>query len=241
MPTFEKNTAMNVLITGASRGLGKCIAEHFAAEGANLILCSRSMQQTIGWQQQLITKHGISVSAFDVDIRDVERVKAFAGEILTAGINIDILVNNAGSYVPGSVWNEPDGQLEEMLQVNLLSAYHLTRAIVPSMIARKSGHIFNMASIASFMAYPNGGSYSISKYALAGFSKNLREELKTHQIKVTTIYPGAAFTPSWEGAGIPAERFMKPDDVANMIVASSKLSLQACVEEIILRPQLGDI
>ena len=96
MPTFEKNTAMNVLITGASRGLGKCIAEHFAAEGANLILCSRSMQQTIGWQQQLITKHGISVSAFDVDMRDVERVKAFAGEILTAGINIDILVNNAG-------------------------------------------------------------------------------------------------------------------------------------------------
>lgn len=232
---------MNVLITGASRGLGKCIAEHFAAEGANLLLCSRSMQQTTGWQQKLIDQHGISVSAFEVDMREESEVKAFAKQILDAGIEIDILVNNAGSYVPGSVWNEPDGQLEEMLKVNLLSAYHLTRAIVPSMIVRKTGHIFNMASIASFMAYPNGGSYSISKYALAGFSKNLREELKSHQIKVTTIYPGAAFTPSWESAGIPEERFMKASDVASMIVSCSKLSQQACVEEIILRPQLGDI
>jgi short-subunit dehydrogenase len=240
LPTFEKKE-MNVLITGASRGLGKSVAEHFAAEGANLILCARSMEHTIPWQQQLIKQYGITVSSFELDVRDIEKIRSFAGQLSSAGIEIDILVNNAGSYVPGSVWNEPEGQLEEMLQVNLLSAYHLTRAIVPAMIKRQSGHIFNMASIASFMAYPNGGSYSISKYALAGFSKNLREELKTYGIKVTTVYPGAAYTPSWESAGIPEERFMKATDVAAMIVATSKLSQQACVEEIILRPQLGDI
>jgi short-subunit dehydrogenase len=232
---------MHAVITGASRGIGKTIAEHFAREGANLLLCARSMDQTVSWQQALMDRYGITITSFNADLGKEEDVKSFAAQLIHAAPSIDILVNNAGSYVPGSVWNEPEGQLTEMLQVNLLSAYHLTRALVPGMIKRKSGHIFNMASVASFMAYPNGGSYSISKYALAGFSKNLREELKTHQIKVTTVYPGATMTSSWEKSGVDPKRLMEADDVAAMVVAASKLSPQACVEDIILRPQLGDL
>ena len=116
--------------------------------------------------------------------------------------HLDVLVNNAGLFDPGSVYNEPDGTLEHLMAVNLYSAYHVTRSVINHMIAQKSGHIFNMCSIASFKAYANGGAYSISKYALAGFSTNLREEMKPFGIKVTAVYPGAAFTDSWEESGV---------------------------------------
>ncbi|NJO24552.1 MAG: SDR family oxidoreductase [Bacteroidia bacterium] len=133
------------------------------------------------------------------------------------------------------------GALEEMIQTNLYSAYHLTRTLLPVMMQSKSGHIFNICSIAALNAYKNGGAYSISKYAMHGFSKNLREELKEYNIKVTSVFPGAAYTDSWQESGLPAERFMKPDDVAKMVFAASQLSFRACVEEIVLRPQPGDI
>jgi short-subunit dehydrogenase len=98
-----------------------------------------------------------------------------------------------------------------------------------------------MCSIASLKAYPNGGAYSISKFALAGFSKNLREEMKPFGIKVTAVYPGAAYTDSWAGSGVDPVRIMEADDIASMIYAASLLSPQACVEDIVLRPQLGDL
>ncbi len=98
-----------------------------------------------------------------------------------------------------------------------------------------------MSSIASFQAYPNGGAYSVSKWAIAGFSKNLREEMKPFNIKVTTVHPGATLSSSWDGFNIDPNRIMETDDIAKMIVAASNLSPQACVEDIIIRPQLGDL
>jgi short-subunit dehydrogenase len=232
---------MNVVITGASRGIGKELAEQFAKQGANLFLCSRKMDKTIDWQNELMSTNGIQVSSFDVDVEKITEVKAFASQLLNATNKIDVLINNAGIYVPGSIYNEPEGQLERMLSVNLISAYHLTRALVPSMINRKAGHIFNISSIAALKAYSNGGSYSISKWAMDGFSKNLREELMPFGIKVTIVHPGATMTSSWDGSGINPERIMETSDIAKMVVASSKLSPQACVEDIIIRPLLGDL
>lgn len=139
------------------------------------------------------------------------------------------------------MYNETDKVLEQMIAVNLYSAYHLTRTIIPKMIVQKSGHIFNMCSIASLQAYTNGGAYSISKFALAGFSKNLREEMKPFAVKVTAVYPGAAYTDSWAGSGVDPKRIMEANDIAEMIYAAAKLSPQACVEDIIMRPQLGDL
>jgi short-subunit dehydrogenase len=98
-----------------------------------------------------------------------------------------------------------------------------------------------MCSIASFQAYRNGGSYAISKFALLGFSKCLREELKEHRIRVTAIMPGATRTRSWEGAGLPDERFIPVEDIAHAVYATYALSPQSVVEELIIRPQEGDI
>jgi short-subunit dehydrogenase len=165
----------------------------------------------------------------------------FGNWVLGLGVEPDILINNAGTFQPGHVNDEPEDQLEDMLHVNLFSAYHLTRILLPSMMKRKSGHIFNISSIAGLQAYPNGGSYSISKFALTGFSKNLREELKPYSIKVTCIYPGAVYTDSWAGSGVKPDRIMRPSDIADTIVQISKLSPQALVEELVIRPLAGDL
>jgi short-subunit dehydrogenase len=142
---------------------------------------------------------------------------------------------------PGSVHNEAEGVLEKMMEINLYNAYHLTRVLVPSMIKARQGLIVNMCSIASLHAYANGGSYSITKFALMGFSKNLREELKPYQVKVMAVYPGAVMTETWGDFDNSGARIMEATDVAAMILASSKLSPQAVVEDMVLRPLLGDL
>lgn len=233
---------MNVVITGASKGFGKSIATIFAANGHNIYMCSRNaaaLYKTLEDLMQQFPDVVIKAKPFDLSVK--EEAQAFGNWVLDFNIPIDILVNNAGSFEPGSVFNEPDNTLEHMMNVNLFSAYHLTRTLLPKMMEQESGHIFNMCSIASLKAYHNGGAYSISKFALAGFSKNLREEMKPHNIKVTAVYPGAAYTDSWSGSGVDPKRIMEAEDITKMIYASSQLSAQACVEEIIIRPQLGDL
>lgn len=233
---------MNVVITGASRGLGKAIAHIFAQNGHNLYLASRGEVALYKAVEELMTAYPtISIKAKAFDLAEKTQAQAFGEWMMSFRVPVDVLVNNAGLFDPGSVYNEPDGTLEHMMAVNLYSAYHVTRALIDHMIQQKSGHIFNMCSIASLKAYPNGGAYSISKYALAGFSTNLREEMKPFNIKVTAVYPGAAYTDSWEGSGVDRKRIMEADDIAKMIYAASQLSPQACVEEITLRPQLGDL
>jgi short-subunit dehydrogenase len=154
---------------------------------------------------------------------------------------VDVLVNNTGTFIQGNVSDEPDGALETMLDVNLYSAYHTTRTLLPRIMGQKSGHIFTICSIASLAAYPGGGAYSISKYALLGFTRNLRAELMEHGIKVTAVIPGAVYTDSWKGSGVPPDRIMEAEDLAHIIFAASQLSPQAVVEDIVLRPQLGDL
>jgi short-subunit dehydrogenase len=105
----------------------------------------------------------------------------------------------------------------------------------------RRGHVFNMCSIASIKAYPNGGSYAISKFALLGFSKVLREELKEFNVRVTAVLPGATRTASWDGVDLPEDRFMRAEDVAETVFSAYSISERSVVEEIIIRPQLGDI
>ena len=231
----------SVVITGASKGLGKAIAEKFAAAGHHLILCSRNEKTLQATQQELSKKYSnenIEISATDISKK--EDAIAF-GNFCLQHATPGVLINNAGSFLPGTIHTEKDGVFETMMQTNLNSAYHLTRTVLPAMMEAKSGHIFNMCSIASLAAYKNGGSYSISKFALLGFSKNLREELKSYNIKVTAVIPGAVYTDSWSGSGINPERIMQVEDVANMVYAACLLSPQACVEDIVMRPQLGDL
>lgn len=235
---------MNVIITGGTKGIGWAIAERCAKEGCNLILCSRTEQDLNDCKGKLEKLNpDIKIYTSVVDMRDSAAVKKFGAYCLGAMNSIDVLINNAGIFIPGVIHEEEEGALEQMIETNLYSAYHLSRKIVPHMKQKKKGTIINMASIASFMAYPNGGSYSISKFALKGFSKVLREELKEHGIKVTTIMPGATWSHSWAGMKdqLPADRLMQASDIADAVWTAMSLSSSAVMEEIILRPQLGDL
>jgi short-subunit dehydrogenase len=231
----------NIVITGASKGIGKAIAEIFASSGHNLFICSRGETALYKTTEELSAKYpAATIRAKPFDLGQKEQAIAFGNWCLGAGVP-DILVNNAGLFEPGGVHNEPDGALEAQMATNVYSAYHLTRTLLPKMMERSSGHIFNMCSIASLAAYKNGGAYSISKFALYGFSKNLREEMKNFGIKVTAIHPGAVMTDSWAGFDNSSKRIMEAEDIAKMVYAASLLSPQACVEDIIIRPQLGDL
>jgi short-subunit dehydrogenase len=233
---------MNIIITGASRGLGKAIAEKFAGAGHHLYLCSRNEEALFRTMEELQAKYpAVNIKSKAFDLAEKEQARRFGQWILDPGIFLDVLVNNAGQFIPGNISDEADGVLEKMIGINLSSAYHLTRMLLPRMMEQRKGHIFNICSIASLQAYPGGGSYGISKFALAGFSKNLREEMKPHGIKVTGIYPGAAYTDSWSGSGIDPQRIMESEDIAAMVYAATQLSPQATVEDILLRPQLGDL
>ena len=232
---------MNVLITGASRGIGKAIAAIFASNGYDLFISSRNEVALYKAMEELQTKYSsVSIKAKAFDLSDKQRAKELGSWCLQHAVP-DVVVNNAGLFEPGSVYNEPEGTLESQLSINLHSAYHLTRALLPKMMERRSGHIFNMCSIASLNAYANGGAYSISKFAMYGFSKNLREEMKPYNIKVTAIHPGAVHTDSWSGYDNSSNRIMEADDIAKMVFACTQLSPAACVEEIVIRPQLGDL
>jgi short-subunit dehydrogenase len=232
---------MNIIITGASKGIGRAIAEQFATKGHTLFLCSRNEKQLYDTVAFLQTQYPqCTIKAKPTDMGKKAEVREFGTWCLASGVP-DIIINNAGQFLPGSIHDEKEGTLEQMIEVNLYSAYHLTRVLLPSMMSARGGHIFNICSIASLHAYHNGGSYSISKFALLGFNKNLREELKSYGIKVTAVCPGATMSASWEGADIDPKRIMEAADVAKMIYASSQLSQMADVEDIIMRPQLGDL
>lgn len=228
-----------LVITGGTKGIGRAVIDKFVEQGFDVATCARKLQALEALRDAHSSKATIHIFQADMSIR--EQVKSFCDFVLSLNRPIDVLVNNAGYFIPGEISTEEEGAMEAMMQANLYSAYHVTRGFIQNMKARKNGHIFNICSIASIKAYPNGGSYAITKFALLGMTKCLREELKTHGIRVTAILPGATLTASWEGVNLPDERFMKVEDVADMIYASYVLSSRSVVEEVIIRPQLGDI
>lgn len=232
---------MLVVITGASQGIGYAVAEAFAAAGHSLCICSKTASRLKEATESLQkTYPTVTIHSMQADLSKQSDCDAFGNWCLSLGTP-SILINNAGFFLPGNLMEEAQGVLETQIAANLYSAYYTSRAIIPAMIKAGNGHIFNICSIASLHAYPQGGSYSISKYALDGFSKNLREELKDKGIKVSGVYPGATYTNSWAGSGVAPARIMEAQDIAKMIYAATQLSAQAVVEDIVMRPQLGDL
>ncbi|MEA5425017.1 SDR family oxidoreductase [Arcicella lustrica] len=220
-----------IVVTGGTKGIGRAIVNKFAKEGFTVITCARTNDE----------QFPENVLFFKADLSKKAEVLAFADFVKASVSQVDILVNNTGFFLPGQIHNEEEGTLEAMIETNLYSAYHLTRALVNDMIARKSGYIFNICSVASIVAYTNGGSYCISKFAMLGMSKVLREELKPHGVRVTSILPGATFTNSWAGVELPTERFIASDDIAEVIWTANALPATTVLEEIVMRPQLGDL
>jgi short-subunit dehydrogenase len=230
------------IITGATQGIGRAVAEKLLTEGFSVAICARTKADLIELNKEWSDKYADrQVLTYTADMGNKDEVIAFAAHVLQQFPKIDILVNNAGLFFPGKLADEEEGHLETLMRVNMFSAYHITRSVLPAMKKTQSGHIFNMCSVASLKAYPNGGSYGITKYALLGFSENLRDELMSDNIKVTAICPGATYTNSWKGVNVPEERFMRSEDVADTLWSAYVLSAGAVIETIVMRPLKGDL
>ena len=231
-----------VVVTGGTQGIGKAIVEKFAEEGFDIIICARNQITLNSLQAELNSQFpSIKIDTLSVDLSRRDDVQKFIEFVKDFNRPVDVLVNNAGVYLPGTSFDEPEGQLETLINTNLYGPYHLTRGLIKDMIDRKLGYIFNICSIASIMAYKNSGSYTISKFAMLGFTKSLRDEMKPFNIRVTAVILGAVLTSSWDGMDIPAERFIKPHDVANSLFSAYTLSDSSVIEELLIRPQLGDL
>jgi NAD(P)-dependent dehydrogenase (short-subunit alcohol dehydrogenase family) len=226
-----------IIITGISKGIGLAIGQRFQAEGYHVVGCA-STPESLKQCQQLLP----DAELHQCNMGDKAALLAFADICLARyADSIDTLVNNAGRFWPGAIHQEEDSVYEETMRLNVDGPYYLTKRLIPAFIAKQSGNIINMCSTASYKAYPNGGSYCISKYALLGMTKVLREELKPFGIRVISIAPGPTLTDSWTGTPIPDSRFMTAQDVADVVWMSQQLPKSAVIEEVIMRPLLGDI
>ncbi len=231
-----------VIVSSGTKGIGKATVERFMAGGFDVVTCARNEEALKELQHEFQAKYPgrqLFVKATDMAVK--AEVEAFLTFIASLNRPVEVVVNNTGLYALGKIHEAAEGTLEKMMEINLYSAFYLTKGLVEGMIERKKGHIFAMCSTASIIPYPNSGAYCISKFALLGMTKVLREELKHKGIRVTAVLPGATFTSSWEGVELPPERFIKVEDVSEAIWSAFQLSAGAVVEEILIRPQLGDI
>ncbi len=229
------------IITGGTKGIGRAIVEKFAEAGFAIATCSRNNNELKKLQESIEKKYRVPLYYQTTDVSRELEVQSFTAYCLQLSHNIEVLVNNAGIYFTGKLLGEQANNLELMWRTNVASAYNMTNAIAPVMVAQRCGHIFNICSIASQTAYLEHGFYCATKFALYGMTKVLREELKGDGVRVTAVLPGATFTDSWKGSNVNPERLVNPHDVAEAIYLAYQLSPQSVLEEITIRPQLGDL
>jgi NADP-dependent 3-hydroxy acid dehydrogenase YdfG len=231
-----------VLITGASQGIGAEIARVFATEmkGVRLALVARS-EAGLRKVAAACAKHGAVVETFPCDVSDAAAVATKGAAVTKRFKAVDVLINNAGKFAPSEFLALSVEDFDAMVAANLRSLFLVSRAIVPGMVARGRGDVFNMSSVAGLQAYPGGAAYCAAKFGVTGLSKVMRHELKAKGVRVCTVYPGATVSPSWEGSGADWERMMPTADVARAFFDVYRLSRKTVVEEIVLRPQGGDL
>ncbi len=231
-----------ILITGASQGIGAAIARVFAREvpGARLALVARNARNLRG-VARACAELGATAEAFACDVSDEAAVAALAAAVTKRLGRVDVLVNNAGKFVAAPFATMAVAEFDRLIAANLRSVFLVSRAFVPAMARRGRGDVFNMSSIAGLGAYPGGAGYCAAKFGVTGLSAVMRAELRDRGVRVCCVHPGATHSPSWAGSGVPARRIMPAEDVARAFLDVYRLSRRTVVEEIILRPQLGDL
>ncbi|GBD06748.1 putative oxidoreductase [bacterium HR21] len=227
------------LVTGASSGIGRALAQRFAHEGADLILTARRrhLLEEVAREIQHSRPEG-RLLVLPADLRRPEDIDSLARESLAAFGRVDIVINNAGIgyFAPATeLALEP---VEELWQVNVRAPMLLTRALLPSMIERRSGTLLYVASLAGKYGVKEGSVYAATKFALRGFAWSVFQEVRQHNIRVIVLCPGSTATPfgGGVGSGSRSERILQPEDVADIALAAVLLPPTATVSELELRP-----
>jgi NAD(P)-dependent dehydrogenase (short-subunit alcohol dehydrogenase family) len=232
-----------ILITGASQGIGAAIAKVFAkslGKGVKLALVARNAKN-LAATARVCAKAGATAETFVCDVSDAAAVTVMAADVVKRFGVVDVLINNAGVFAAAPFVETTTDDFDRIVAANLRSAFLVTKAFVPGMIARKHGDVFFMSSIAGLGAYPNSTAYCAAKFGVTGLAAVLRAETRAHGVRVCCVHPGATWAPSWSGSGVAEERIMPAGDVARAFFDIYKLGRNTVVEEIVLRPQLGDL
>ena len=184
-----------VLITGASAGIGAACARYFAEQGANLLLSARRTDRVQALASALAEKHGIEAHGHALDVTDRDAVGSYVDTLAADGLLPDILINNAGKAKGLSTFQ--DGSLDhwdEMVDTNVKGVLYVTRAVLPHMVARDSGHVIMIGSIAGRWVYPKGAVYNATKYAVRALSEAINLDLLGTQVRVSSVDPGLTET-----------------------------------------------
>jgi 3-hydroxy acid dehydrogenase / malonic semialdehyde reductase len=236
-----------VLITGATSGIGKACAQKFAAAKYNLIITGRRKERLDKLAEELQTANGIKVLTLCFDVQDKEAVFNNINNLTPQWKNIDILINNAGLALGKHSFEEADiTDWEIMIDTNVKGLLYVSRAVLPFMIEKKRGHIFNMGSVAGKDVYEKGNAYCGSKFAVDALSKAMRIDLLQHNIKVTAIHPGAVETEfsivRFKGDSEKADATYKGmvpltgSDIANIIFYCATLPAHVCINDLVVTP-----
>jgi NAD(P)-dependent dehydrogenase (short-subunit alcohol dehydrogenase family) len=229
------------LVTGSGKGIGRAIAEAFAAEGAAVVLAARSRADLAEVAGAIRARNNGRALAIPTDVTQDSAVEALVEQTLSELGRLDLLVTSAGAASFGAVADSKPGDWDTMLTLNLRSVMVCCRAVLPAMMRQRSGMIINVSSIATKRTLPGSAAYTASKAGLEAFSRVLAEELRPHGVRVGVLVPGAVDTPIWDslGAAPPRDKMLKVGDVARAAVLMATLPPNASLEELTLLPAGG--
>ena len=233
---------MNAIVTGATKGMGRAIVMELAANNYNITFCARDEKEVQALLEELRKNYPrLQFFGMRADMEESSDVRGFAEFAEKSLGHVDVLINNAGLYIPSGLMDEDERCLERQMQVNVFAPHFLSKFFAAKMIGQGKGHIINICSIASLEPVTRAGSYSISKTALLGLTKALREELRPAGVKVTAVLPGSTLTDSWSGTSLPSDWFILSQDIEKSIMNCLQMSPGANIDEIIIRPLYGKV
>ncbi|MEN7550791.1 3-ketoacyl-ACP reductase [Rapidithrix thailandica] len=230
---MESIKGKNALVTGAGKGIGRAMVLALAEEGVNLGLLARTENdlKLVASEAEAL---GVKTSIVTADVSDREAVNTAVAKVTEELGAIDILINNAGIGAFGTFLELEPAQWERIIQVNLMGAYYVTRAVLPSMIERQTGDILNVSSTAGQRGAAVTSAYSASKFGLIGMSESLMQEVRKHNIRVTTLTPSTIATDLAIDLNLTdgnPEKVMQPEDFAELVIAQLKLNRRVFVKE----------
>ncbi len=230
-----------VWITGTSSGIGRALAIEFAKNGETVIATSRNKSLIQNFKNELGTKSK-DVIPYELDIRDYNSIQSFYSEVSNS-FSLTCLINNAGlsSFKPS--YEDSVEEIKNIIDVNLLGAIYCIKTILPEMIIRNNGTIINILSVVTQKLFTNSSAYSASKNGLMAYSKVLREEVRSKNIRVLNVYPGATKTSIWPNNVLEkySHRMMTPEEIAKIVYHVYSQKSNVVTEEILLRPIQGDL
>ncbi|MFY0255050.1 3-ketoacyl-ACP reductase [Chitinophaga sp. 30R24] len=229
---MESLKGKKALITGGGKGIGRALAVALAQEGVDIALIGRSTGPLEAVAEEL-KDAGVKVAYATADVSDMNAVNAAVAELTATIGSIDILINNAGIAAFGGFMELEPTQWEQIIQVNLLGVYYVTRAILPDMIARQTGDIINISSTAGQRGAPLTSAYSASKFGLMGLTESLMLEVRKHNIRVSALTPSTIATDLAKELKLTdgnPEKVLQPEDLAEFVIAQLKLNKRVLIK-----------